>query len=258
MDDLENLITINNNPTSDEIYNHLSYISKILETNSIKYWIAYGTLLGAIRQNDIIDYDYDFDLGILYDDYNKVLDLNNLVKDNGYIFEKGYGTVYSSKNKNDSFYKWRVSIKIKYKENPIGDLYIYNICKDNFLRRYDIEEKIYYYPNSTFPYLFIDTLSTTRIRDLILPCPSYPEILLEHFYGPIWRIPIKALSQDGQGHEDYDYYGSYKYTNLKFLVNYVKDNLGISLNTNFKIDEIRYIFPLEQLEWSYINESYNK
>lgn len=53
---------------------------KILDTldafckeNNIKYWIDYGTLIGAIRHEGYIPWDDDIDVGMLRDDYNKLL-----------------------------------------------------------------------------------------------------------------------------------------------------------------------------------------
>jgi hypothetical protein len=255
MDDLENLVNINNTPTPDELYKHMVYLTNLLSSYKIKFWISYGTLLGAIRQKNIIDYDYDFDLGILYEDYPKVLDLSEIVLKDGYILEKGMGTVYSSKNKKQSEYKWRVSIKLKYDNNPIADLYIYSSCPDGYLRRYDPIERIYYYPNSTFPYKFVEELEEAKIRDVILPCPRHAEILLEHIYGPMWKIPIRAHSQEGEGHSDYDYYGSYKYSELGFLTSFINREYKINLKPEFR--EFQYIFPPEQYIWSIENDIVN-
>lgn len=44
-----------------------------LTKNKIKYWIDGGTLLGAIREGNLIKHDDDVDIGILYKDfYNKL------------------------------------------------------------------------------------------------------------------------------------------------------------------------------------------
>ena len=36
----------------------------------------YGTLLGCIRNKDVIPYDNDFDFGILYPDIDKILSID--------------------------------------------------------------------------------------------------------------------------------------------------------------------------------------
>ena len=55
-------IKLTKNPTPDRIYTCLSYVSLLLKRYNIKHWICHGTLLGAIRSNDIIPHDYDFDI----------------------------------------------------------------------------------------------------------------------------------------------------------------------------------------------------
>lgn len=47
-------------------------IKKIIEKNNLRYWIDYGTLLGALRYKDFIPWDDDFDIGMLRNDYEKL------------------------------------------------------------------------------------------------------------------------------------------------------------------------------------------
>ena len=57
-------------------------INSLLINNDIKLFLIYGTLLGKIRENKIICYDYDLDFGIKNNEYKKTknLLLNNLNK----------------------------------------------------------------------------------------------------------------------------------------------------------------------------------
>jgi len=254
MNDLEELINIEHNPTPDEIFKHLTYTTDLLTSNKIIYWIVYGTLLGAVRQNDIIPYDYDFDIGIEYDDYEKILNLNSEISKDNYSFVKGKNVLYEYKNHKNSIYGFKMSLKIMFNENPVGDMYIYHKCEDEFMRRYDPKEQILFWPNSTFPYAFINTLIDLKIRDKTFKAPSSPKSLLIHWYGETWTEPIKANSQGGPGFEDYDYYGSYKYSQLNFLIKEVKENFGLELKKNFDLSKVKYIFPLDQINWIKDNE----
>jgi len=50
----------------------LTYVTKLLAENGVTYWAMKGSLLGAIREKDIIPHDYDIDLAMLMVDLNKV------------------------------------------------------------------------------------------------------------------------------------------------------------------------------------------
>ena len=49
----------------------LKFIDEVCQKNGFHYFIAYGTLLGAIRHQDIIPWDDDVDIWMPREDYNK-------------------------------------------------------------------------------------------------------------------------------------------------------------------------------------------
>ena len=264
MEELENQQEIIKYPKADEIYEHIKYIHHELSKHNIKHWLMYGTLLGCIRNKDVIPYDYDFDFGILFSDKEKILSID--LENKKYKIKKTEGgTIYSKKSEfKDVEGIWRVSLKVMYEEIPVGDLYIYHRFDDGYMQRYDPINKILFWPMSVYPSILTDNLEIGTIRDLHLPIPLYAECLLEYFYGPMWKIPIKANSQGGRGHQDYDFYASYKYSSLKELLKRVKEEIFKKENKNIEFalpkisyDDIDYIFPKEQLEWLKDNENLN-
>ena len=47
-----------------------------------KYFIENGTLLGAWRNNKLIDHDDDFDFAVLIDSTNEISEIFSLIRDN--------------------------------------------------------------------------------------------------------------------------------------------------------------------------------
>lgn len=260
MNDLENIYCLNFNPTTEEIFHHLCFVHATLLKHNIKHWLMYGTLLGCVRDKNVIPYDYDFDFGIMIDDYDKILNID--LTNTDYQIKSVTGTYYSkaSKFKTPETF-WRISLGVYYKENKVGDLYIYTNCEDGYTRRYSKKDKLLFWPKSTFPTVLIENLETGFIRDVELPIPNHAVLLVEYFYGPMWVTPIRAFSQDGtESHPYYDFYGGYIYSSLNELIKktveaFEKDGKKIQLNKpSLKVEDVEYLFPLDQFDWIKENE----
>ena len=96
----------------EEVKDILSHIlfnfKEFCEANNLKYFLAYGTLIGAVRHQDFIPWDDDIDVVMPRDDYDKFLQLTkdgigdiysvvSTVTDNNYIYP--FAKMYNNKTK---------------------------------------------------------------------------------------------------------------------------------------------------------------
>ena len=60
----------------------LNYFDKFCKKNKLNYWIDCGTLLGAVRHKGYIPWDDDIDVGMLREDYDRLIQLSEDFNDN--------------------------------------------------------------------------------------------------------------------------------------------------------------------------------
>ena len=154
----------------------LEYISNLLKEHNIPFWLMSGTLLGAVRNNKMVPWDIDIDLGVWHHDANKILDLKPRICQDG--FELGLiqaGPVY-----------WNIPIYCSLGCSFHVDMFTWIIEGKTACC---VENKRYSCPTTD-----LQSLDEIEFEGSKYPCPQHPESTLSNFYGVDWIIP-KVQSQ---------------------------------------------------------------
>ena len=154
-------------PLNKESAKHLLLSTKKV-LKDIPFLLCYGTLLGAYRDHDFIEYDMDVDIALFDEDREKI---DQLIKDGRFatygleLIRHDYN-LYSMKYKNDY-------IDLYFFKNHNKDIFK---CGSLFLRKTQILNGL-----TTINFMGEEFKTVNNIE----------EYLLEK-YGPTWREPIKG------------------------------------------------------------------
>ena len=197
---------------------------KILNELKINYWVCHGTLLGIVRDKELLDWDNDIDIAVIEDEVNKNKIISEFLS-NGFELKKKYFendglltfTKNGSKEVDINFYqlssdKLKVSTYWSIPKNVICKIIdvlanaknyrgrFYKIInKLKFLqsmfanvKKFLIKKDMFYLAiGYQHPYEFIRTKSKILFSNIELSIPKKPKEYLETIYGKDWMIPNK-------------------------------------------------------------------
>lgn len=149
-----------------------------LQEAGIKPFIAYGTLLGAVRQGDFIGHDSDADLGYVsqhehpVDVVRESFELQRKVRRMGYAVFRYSGLGFK--------------ISVRGADGTSRGLDVFG----GFMR----EGELFLMGEVGTPFQrdWIDPLTQVTMAGRSFPAPAQPERLLEAMYGPSWKVPDPA------------------------------------------------------------------
>ncbi len=82
------IINAKNKRKEQVIVENLKDVREILDKHNIQCWLDWGTLLGAIRNGRIIEWDHEVDLGVMKSDFEKVNLISSEIKEKGFFIRK--------------------------------------------------------------------------------------------------------------------------------------------------------------------------
>ena len=219
----------NKNNSKSEIDKNFLEIINLLNSNKIDYWLCHGTLLGIIRDKDLIPWDHDIDIAVwkekgLKDKFKKLMKINNYelkkkysIDDDLITFLKKGGreidiNFYEKKILNNmeiAFVRWFIPKNFFMKLiEAISEAKIYSgkakwivnklsFCENFFnhlKKKLIINNQFYKQIGYTQPYKLLKKFKDINFKSIVVRVPYFSEEYLEYVYGDNWKQPVKEYN----------------------------------------------------------------
>jgi phosphorylcholine metabolism protein LicD len=144
--------------------NNLLDFKAIMDKHSIHYGLWFGTLLGAIRENDFIKHDEDTDVFMLEEDREKVVN-----------------ALFDFEDLGLKVIRYEENVLSFMRDNDYIDIYFY---KKSFNQRVMLDNGI--------DEKYLEKTKDINFLGVNFPVSENPEEALKILYGENWRIPIEG------------------------------------------------------------------
>jgi hypothetical protein len=180
----------------------LHHVHRAFERHGIWHCLAFGSLLGAVRDGDVIAWDHDVDIVVRPVDLPAILALNSELAEDG--FHIWHGRMPGSRlGLNPGHVPWFDPgyVSIMMGDTPYGELWAPSLFSDGVLRYYDFESEVSLFPHFAFAAWFVEDLDTAEIDGVPYPVPAHARELLRWTYGEDWSVPYRAVIDGGEPRE---------------------------------------------------------
>jgi hypothetical protein len=184
--------------SADWIFDVLTRTHELLRANDIWHCVTYGTLLGAVRDGDVISWDHDFDMFIRPADIERILECGAAAAALGLELRtlRKAGDELAMGSRQVAFFD-AMRIVVFADGRFAGELFAPSLFADGVLRIYDFANEVLWTPHSSFPHHFVAELDEVSVRGLPLPAVAFADAFLEMTYGQDWRVPRRAVVDGG-------------------------------------------------------------
>jgi len=206
----------------------LKIVISVFEKHDIEYYLDMGTLLGAVREDGLMDWDDDVDISLVNEkDFLKIPNILNEISDITNYITRLYTIKQSQTSYSKSIDKYVEPKKIEFTDinnyhiAKIRNRAIYvpneiNIVLDIFFQyqyknyiHWFMFGKVYKVPSSSLNTGF----KKIDFHGVSCNIPNNYDIYLQHIFGKDWKIPNKNWIEDQSPAMDNNYRGQIKQDN---------------------------------------------
>lgn len=151
----------------------LFFTEELLTAHGLVHWVDFGTLLGAVRQREMIPWDGDVDCSFLELDRDRVLSLRREINGAGFYLETRASSV----------------LRIQYSKKNLLHLDLFGWWEEDGLMKFNFPVRP---AESFFPAHYLTHLEPVTLygRQFLAPSPVH-EFLRAHRYGPGYMVPLR-------------------------------------------------------------------
>lgn len=192
-------------------------ICKILDDLKIEYYLQTGILLGAVRNNNLIPWDWDIEISVFSEKFAPHIDeVANSLKKND----------FKIKNIVRKTEQIKIDFVGKYPDNVTGYTIFgwnYSKIKDHYWRK-----------EFVVPSKFLNSFSQISFFGREFNCPFNPEEYLTHAYGN-WKKPLRSSDKKAYFNKNFKINYLYLYNKFKNLILKTLYNLWCKLTNKNRL-----------------------
>jgi hypothetical protein len=198
----------------DRLVSALEAVHELLEREGIWHCLGFGTVLGAVREGDVIEWDNDIDLFVRRSDLGRIVALTGESDIRGVDFRRvrypsSRLAVHDGVTTFDPGY-----VRILFEGDHVGELFAPSVFSDGVLRFLDFATAVVWCPHWSLPHWFLEETSTVELAGRPYPAPRSAESYLACVYGDDWRTPYRSVRDGGTGRTGTTTHGDAYHPNL--------------------------------------------
>jgi hypothetical protein len=178
----------------------------LLGERGIPCLLAYGALLGAIRDGALIPWDDDLDFLARPEDRDALLALD-LAPHGLTVTAVRYPASHLAERPRGLRDFDGGLVRVLRDGRKLADFFLFTPFSDGVARRYDLATEVYWSPHMSFPSFHLDPGDPVRLGGVDFPAPRGAERWLEIVYGRDWRVPRRNRAQGGVAQRNRNIYG---------------------------------------------------